>query len=56
MSLKGRLKKLEAARRRQGDEPYDMVGPIPPRELDYLAVIEEYLHLKDSMSAEPTNQ
>jgi hypothetical protein len=58
MSLKGRLKRLEAARRKasRGDDTYDLACPVARWELDYLAVLEEYLRLEDSMSTEPTNQ
>jgi hypothetical protein len=40
----------------EGTETFDMRQPISQWGMDLIAVVEEYVDLRDSMSSEPTNQ
>ena len=59
MSIDRRLKRLQdriKASSREAELGYDMTDTINQRDMDLIAVVEEYVDLRESMASEPTNQ
>jgi hypothetical protein len=49
-------RRLDSRRASEGTETFDMSQPISQPDMDLIAVVEEYVNLRESMSSEPTNQ